>query len=101
MAQGAPVGSSPERHVGLGAWVYPGHGLRMGQCHACLKVDPSHSVEMARRYGWVMVGALHLAKPIRVVIGGSFTYGTLEDGLLGRETNHINQAHHTNEYLTE
>lgn len=66
----------------------------MGQCHACLKVDPSHSVEMARRYGWAMVGALHLAKPIRVVIGGSFTYGKLEYGLLGRETNHIN--HRTN-----
>ncbi|MEI8364964.1 MAG: hypothetical protein WCF65_00970 [Parachlamydiaceae bacterium] len=94
VAQGAPVGSLPERHVGLGAWVYLGHGLGMGQCHACLKVDPSHSVEMARRYCWAMVGALHLAKPIRVVISGSFTYGTLEDGLLGRETNHIN--HRTN-----
>lgn len=94
VAHGAPVGSSPERHVGLGAWVYPGHGLGMGQCHACFKVDPSHSVDMARRYGWAMVGALHLAKPIRMVIGGAFTYGTLEDGLLGRETNHIN--HRTN-----
>lgn len=94
VAHGAPVGSSPERHVGLGAWVYPGHGLGMGQCHACLKVDSSHSVDIARRYGWAMVGALHLAKPIRMVIGGTFTYGTLEDGLLGRETNHIN--HRTN-----
>lgn len=90
VARGAPEGSSPERHVGLGAWVYPGHGLGMGQCHACLKMDASLSSPVTRRYGWAMAGALYLAKPIYTAIGGSFTYSTPEDGLLGRETDHIN-----------
>lgn len=90
VARGAPEGSSSEWHTGLGAWVYPGHGLGMGQCHTCLKMDFSLSSAMGRRYGWVMAGALYLAKPIYTAIGGSFTYGTPEDGRLGRETNHIN-----------
>ncbi len=90
VARGAPEGSSSERHTGFGAWVYHGHGLGMGQCHVCLKMDSSLSSAMGRRYGWVMAGALYLAKPIYTAIGGSFTYGTPEDGLLGREPNHIN-----------
>ncbi len=90
VARGAPEGSSSERHTGLGAWVYPGHGLGMGQCHACLKMDSSLPSAMARRYGWVMAGALYLAKPIYTAIGGSFTYGAPEDGRLGREPNQIN-----------
>ncbi len=90
VANGAPTGSPLERHVGLGAWVYPGHGLGMGQCHACLNIDASIPANTASLYSWAMAGALYLAKPIYMAIGGSFTYGTLDVGLLGRETNHIN-----------
>ncbi|MBS0606786.1 MAG: hypothetical protein JSR57_07545 [Verrucomicrobia bacterium] len=86
---GAPKGSSLERHVGLGAWVYPGHGLGMGVCHSCIKVDSSIPTDQKSHYAWVMAGALYLAKPLYMHIGGSFNYSTPEDGLLGRTTNRI------------
>jgi hypothetical protein len=87
--RGAHSGASTTEHVALGAWVYPGHGLGMGSCHACLKIDASVPANTASRYFWTMLGALYLAKPIHIKIGGSFTYGDGEDGLLGRMTNRI------------
>ena len=89
VAQGAPSGSSQEKHSGLGAWVYPGHGIGMGQCHACIKVDSSIPSNLRERYSWIMVGALYLVKPLHMSIGGSFEYGTPQDGLL-KMPGHIN-----------
>lgn len=84
VARGAPVGSTSELHAGLGAWVYPGHGIGMGCCHACLKIDAYVSREQALHYAWVMVAALYLSKPLDMHIGGFFDYGTPSVGLLGR-----------------
>lgn len=90
--QGAPVGSKLELHVGLGAWVYPGHGIGMGVCHACIMVDSSVSAEKALHYAWVMAAALYLAKPLHINIGGFFQYGTPDDGLLGRTPHRIDHG---------
>lgn len=90
--QGAPAGSKLELQVGLGAWVYPGHGIGMGVCHACIMVDASVSTEKALHYAWVMAAALYLAKPLYIHIGGFFRYGTPDDGLLGRTPHRIDHG---------
>jgi hypothetical protein len=90
--RGASAGSKLELHVGLGAWVYPGHGIGMRVCHACIMVDASVSAEKALHYAWVMAAALYLTKPLYINIGGFFQYGTPYDGLLGHRPHRIDQG---------
>ena len=91
VTRGARQGSKKEEHVGLGAWVYAGHGLGIGICHSCLKVNATVPTSTALHYAWVMAAALYLAKPLSIHISGFFDYGTPEDGLLGRTPGRIDQ----------
>lgn len=83
LACAAGRGPSKERNIGLAAWVYPGYGLEMGICNACLKIDATVPAALSDRYFWFMVEALYLTKPLHMHMAGSFAYGNEEDGFLG------------------
>lgn len=89
LACAAGTSESKERNIGLAAWVYPGYGLGMGICNACIKVDATVPAALRERYLWFMVEALYLAKPLYIHMAGSFTYGNEEEGFLGRMPSRI------------
>lgn len=89
LACAAGIGESKERNIGLAAWVYPGYGLGMGICNACLKIDTTVPAALRDRYFWFMVEALYLTKPLHMHMAGSFAYGSEEDGFLGRTPGRI------------
>lgn len=84
LANSAGKSESLERNIGLAAWVYPGYGLGMGICNACIRIDERVPSTLRDQYLWFIVEALYLVKPIYMRLAGSFTYGNEEEGFLGR-----------------
>jgi len=89
LACSAGRGESVERNVGLAAWVYPGYGLGMGICNACIQIDKTVPLALRDRYLWFVVEALYLVKPLHMRLAGSFTYGNEEEGFLGKNPSRI------------
>lgn len=83
---GLPAGKYEDSkvNVGLAEWFYPGFTFGSGIVNVCIKMDKTIPVEIRKRYFWLMIGALYLAKPLHMKIAGGFSYGNEEEGFLGK-----------------